>query len=180
MKAVASQVGSAWSELTETAKAEYNTQAKELKTAYDKEYRSFLEGLSDDSIKAIESATGKKLRIPGGKAARKQEMHKAAGGPRKPMTAFFEFMQDHREKEMAKGEHVKATDVAKQAGDKWRNMSESDKQVSPHWVGSGTHEELLRGVGMASCERDQSASMPLTRLDCITAVFFPDLKDSTD
>jgi hypothetical protein len=86
-----------------------------------------LDGLSDDSIKAIEGATGKKLRIPGGKAARKREISAAEGGPRKPMTAFFEFMQSFREKE---GSGMAVTEVAKQAGDKWRNMSEDDKQVS--------------------------------------------------
>lgn len=133
MKEIAKQMGTAWSELTETAKAEYTQQAKDLKVAYNKEYKSFLEGLSDDSIKAIEGATGKKLRIPGGKAARKREIAEQGGGPRKPMTAFFEFMQSFREKEGKDG--MPATEVAKQAGDKWRNMSEDDKQVSRGWAG---------------------------------------------
>jgi hypothetical protein len=142
LKSIAGQMGQAWNELTETAKEEYTKQAKDLKVAYDKEYRSFLEGLSDESIQAIESATGKKLRIPGGKKARKQELNRAAGSPGKPLTAFFEFMNDFREKEAA-GEKV--TVVAKRAGEKWSSMSDSDKQVSClvlvllHWL--DTEEE---------------------------------------
>lgn len=125
-------MGSAWSELTESAKEEYTKQAKELKTAYDKEYRSFLEGLSDDSIKAIEAATGKKLRIPGGKKARKAELNRASGSPGKPLTAFFEFMKEVRETEDV-GDlqgREKIIELSKRAGEKWKNMSDSDKQVS--------------------------------------------------
>ena len=135
MKDIASQMGSAWTELTESAREEYTKQAKELKTAYDKEYRSFLDGLSDDSIKAIEAATGKKLRIPGGKKARKAEISKASGSPGKPLTAFFEFMKEFREKEDTTGleGRAKQTELSKRAGEKWKNMDESEKQVSPEF-----------------------------------------------
>lgn len=131
-------MGQAWNELTETAKEEYTKQAKDLKSAYDKEYRSFLEGLSDESIQAIENATGKKLRIPGGKKARKQELSRASGSPGKPLTAFFEFMKDFREKEDV-GDlqgREKATVVSKRAGEKWNSMSDSDKQVGCLWFAS--------------------------------------------
>ena len=133
MKDIAGQMGSAWTELTESAKEEYTKQAKELKTTYDKEYRSFLDGLSDDSIKAIEAATGKKLRIPGGKKARKAEMSKASGSPGKPLTAFFEFMKEFREKEDTTGleGRAKQTELSKRAGEKWKHMSDGEKQVSP-------------------------------------------------
>lgn len=132
MKTIAGQMGSAWTELADTAKEEYAKQAKELKVTYDKEYRSFLEGLSDDSIKAIEAATGKKLRIPGGKKARKAELSKASGSPGKPLTAFFEFMKEFREKEDTTGLEGKAKQIelSKRAGEKWNSMGEEDKKVS--------------------------------------------------
>lgn len=132
MKEIARQMGTAWTDLTDTAKDEYSKQAKELKSAYDKEYRSFLDGLSADSIKAIETATGKKLRIPGGKKARKAELNKASGSPGKPLTAFFEFMRDFREKEDTAGlqGRDKQIEISKRAGEKWKNMREGDKQVS--------------------------------------------------
>lgn len=131
MKAIAGQMGAAWTELADTAKEEYSKQAKELKTTYEKEYRSFLDGLSDDSIRAIEAATGKKLRIPGGKKARKAELSRASGSPGKPLTAFFEFMKDFREKEDVSGVQGrdKQIEISKRAGEKWKNMSEGDKQV---------------------------------------------------
>lgn len=138
LKAIAGQMGQAWNDLTEISKEEYTKQAKDLKSAYDKEYKNFLEGLSPDSIKAIEEATGKKLRIPGGKKARSKELSRASGSPGKPLTAFFEFMREFREKEGG-GEGAgkeKVTDVAKRAGEKWNNMSEGEKQVSfCVWVG---------------------------------------------
>jgi len=131
LKSIAGQMGSAWNDLTEASKEEYTKQAKDLKVAYDKEYRSFLEGLSDDSIKAIEAATGKKLRIPGGKKARSRELSKASGSPGKPLTAFFEFMKDFRERAGSDEQgKEKATAVAKRAGEKWNSMSEGEKQVS--------------------------------------------------
>lgn len=132
MRDVANQMGAAWQELADSARGEYTKQAKELKTAYDKEYRSFLDGLSDDSIKAIEKATGKKLRVPGGRKARKAELSRASGSPGKPLTAFFEFMKEFREKEDASGfeGREKQIELSKRAGEKWKNMSEGDKQVS--------------------------------------------------
>jgi hypothetical protein len=129
-------MGQAWNDLAEASKDEYTKQAKDLKTTYDKEYKNFLEGLSPESIKAIEAATGKKLRIPGGKKARSKELSRASGSPGKPLTAFFEFMRDFRAKEGGEGEgKEKVTAVAKRAGEKWNSMSEGEKQVSPGWAG---------------------------------------------
>jgi hypothetical protein len=131
LKNIAGQMGQAWNDLAEASKDEYTKQAKDLKTTYDKEYKNFLEGLSPESIKAIEAATGKKLRIPGGKKARNQELSRASGSPGKPLTAFFEFMRDFRAKEGGEGEgKEKVTAVAKRAGEKWNSMSEGEKQVS--------------------------------------------------
>jgi hypothetical protein len=125
-------MGQAWNDLAEVSKEEYTKQAKELKTAYDKEYRNFLEGLSPESIEAIEAATGKKLRIPGGKKARSRELSRASGSPGKPLTAFFEFMKDFRERDAGHEEgREKATAVAKRAGEQWNSMSEGEKQVCP-------------------------------------------------
>jgi hypothetical protein len=140
IKDVASKMGQAWNELAEASKEEYTKQAKDLKQAYNKEYRNFLEGLSNEAIKEIESISGKKLRIPGGKKARKQELNRAAGSPGKPLTAFFEFMKHFRAEYDgdAQGKE-RAVDMAKQAGEKWKNMSESEKQVSSLTFRHGVH-----------------------------------------
>lgn len=132
-------MGTAWTELAESAKAEYNKQAKELKATYNKEYQTFLESLSPETIKAMEAATGKKLRIPGGARAAKLEMNKRSGNPGRPLTAFFEFMKDFREKDggdyAGQDGRSKIIEQAKRGAEEWKKMSEEDKKVSG--VGSG-------------------------------------------
>jgi len=153
-------MGQAWNDLAEASKDEYTKQAKDLKTTYDKEYKNFLEGLSPESIKNIEAATGKKLRIPGGKKARSKELSRASGSPGKPLTAFFEFMRDFRDKEGGEGEgKEKVTAVAKRAGEKWNSMSEGEKQVSPGWVGwaEGPSGHLIARYMSISYHREEVA-----------------------
>jgi hypothetical protein len=126
-------MGNAWAELTETAKAEYAKQAKELSAAYTKEYKSFYDNLTPETIKAMEAASGKKLRYPGGKKAKGQELRDRAGNPGKPLTAFFEFLKAQRETEGKPTEEGKDSAVvaqAKRAAEKWNQLSDAEKQVS--------------------------------------------------
>ena len=125
-----SKIASEWTALSESAKAEYQAKAKELKKAYDAEYRKWFEALDADTIKLIEKATGKKVAVPGGKAASKKEKAEAArlaGQPPRPVTAFFEYLDTFRNGD---GKGLGVTELAKKAGEEWKAMVEEEKQVS--------------------------------------------------
>jgi dihydroxyacetone kinase len=121
-------MGSAWGALTQTAKDEYAAKAKELKKAFDVEYKKWYETLTPETIKAIEKASGKKVSLPGGRAAYKKEQAARPGNPGRPLSAFFEFLKEFREKEGKSLQDIK--EVARKAGEKWRQMSDAEKQVS--------------------------------------------------
>lgn len=125
---LASAMGSAWGALTQAAKDEYASKAKELKKAFDVDYKKWYETLTPETIKAIEKASGKKVSLPGGRAAYKKEQAARPGNPGRPVTAFFEFLSEFREKEGKDLQGIK--EVASKAGEKWRQMSDEDKQVS--------------------------------------------------
>jgi hypothetical protein len=127
-KDILNDVSSAWTTVSEDAKAEFNRQAKEAKSAYDKEYKSFFDGLSPESIKAIEAATGKKLRVAGGLKNARRAKSAESGLPQRPLTAFFMFMQECRNQHASEG--LSGTALAKKAGQEWRDMSADTKAVS--------------------------------------------------
>ena len=132
VRKISGQMGSAWAALSDSAKETYSQTAKELKKAFDMEYKSWYESLSPETIKEIEAATGKKVGLPGGKMKYKAEQAGRPGNPGRPMTAFFEFMRDFRVSAEVEGmeERDGVTAVARKAGEKWREMSEAEKQVS--------------------------------------------------
>lgn len=125
---VSSAMSAAWSALTGTDKQSYNDRAKELKKAYDAEYRKWYNALEPEEIKAIEKDTGKKISPPGGKRGKKQEDRDRPGNPGTPITAFFEYLKELREG--PEGQGVSVAEVAKKGGESWRQMSEDDKKVS--------------------------------------------------
>ena len=127
-------VSEAWKNLSESQKETYNAAAKEAKKAYDSTYKSFYESLSPETKKAIEKATGKKLSVPGGKLRAKQALREQPGYPGAPLTAFFEYLKDLREGGTVDTAGLEASEanlaVAKEAGNRWKAMSDSEKQVS--------------------------------------------------
>lgn len=141
---LASAMGSAWGALTQTAKDEYAVKAKELKKAFDVEYKKWYETLTPETIKAIEKASGKKVSLPGGRAAYKKEQAARPGNPGRPVTAFFEFLKEFRETEGKNLQGIK--EAASKAGEKWRQMSEADKQVSERDRGAGKRRKRRFGV----------------------------------
>jgi hypothetical protein len=120
-------MGSAWAALTADDKQTYTDKAKAAKKAFDAEYKTWHSGLDAATIEAIEASTGKKLAIPGGKKGKAQAERERPGNPGRPLTAFFEYMNEFRHGE---GTGLPMTDLARQAGEQWRSMSDADKQVS--------------------------------------------------
>jgi hypothetical protein len=132
VQSMASAMGSAWSSLTQAAKDEYNAKAKDLKKAFDLEYRKWYDDLTPETIKAIEKESGKKVHLPGGKKAYRKELDSRPGNPGRPVTAFFEYLSEFRESKEAKSLTGKdgITLIAKKAGEKWKAMSHEEKEVS--------------------------------------------------
>lgn len=126
----AAKISQEWTALSESAKGEYQTKAKDLKKAFDAEYKSWYDALDVETLKMMEKATGKKVAPPGGakgSKARKVEEARAAGMPARPVTAFFEYLDTFRKGD---GMGMGVTELAKKAGESWKGMVEEEKQVS--------------------------------------------------
>ena len=107
-------VSERWKALPASEKAEYEATAKQQRSTYEHDFQTFLKGISKDELAAIRARDGK-LRVP--IASRVQTR-------KRPLSAYFHYMAEMREK----GGNDQIA-LAKQAGDQWKTMSVSDKQV---------------------------------------------------
>jgi hypothetical protein len=105
--------------------------------------------LSKEDIKAIEKFTGIGVRVPGGKGAsrkRIKEEEKGQGAPERPLTGFFLYMKELRGK--GEDKEMSAQEFVKQSAERWRAMSQDDKQVSLGlvWLDWVRADEVGKGV----------------------------------
>jgi flagellar biosynthesis GTPase FlhF len=128
--------GAEWKGMSDEAKTKYVAAAKDLKSQYEVTYREFFNSLSDIQRKAIEKKTGKKLPPPGGKRAVKDAIKNMPGNPGRPSTPFFLFLSEEKpdimrllEEKGVEGSQVIGL-LGKEAGRRWRALTEEQKQVS--------------------------------------------------
>ena len=125
-------MGESWRTLANEAKETYNSQAKELTKAYNTAYRSWYEGLSPETIRAIEKSTGRSLSRPGGRRRYNKEAADKPGNPGRPIGAFFEFLREYRTQHpTAGGTMADNQALVKRAAEEYRDMSDAEKQVRP-------------------------------------------------
>ncbi|EIW70507.1 hypothetical protein M231_03422 [Tremella mesenterica] len=126
-------VGEAWHALADSAKQEYAAGAAESKKTYEVAYKAFYDSLDTTTKKAIEKARGKKLPVPGGKSRAKAELASKPGYPGPPLTPFFVYLSEVRQSgefDGSDGDKKSSTvRLAKEAGLRWKAMSDSEKQV---------------------------------------------------
>lgn len=120
-----------WKVMSSTDRAKYENESKKLRTAYEIEFKDFMSGLTPAGRLAIQAVTGKTLRLPKSRPGLDGGM--ARNGKKKPLSAFFEFLAEMREKggiEMGDVElKDKAKTFAKRGGDMWKALSAEEKQV---------------------------------------------------
>jgi hypothetical protein len=123
--------GAAWKNLSQSELEAYNTRSAESRAQANEAYKAFYSELSPETIRAIEKATGKALRKPGGKRAFNRAQNERPGNPGKPLTSFFYMMREMREAAQDGTANTldKEREIAKAAGEKWRSMTDEAKKV---------------------------------------------------
>jgi hypothetical protein len=129
----------AWSKLSLLESDKYAAAYKAAFAAYVPAYRAYYESLSLADRKAIEAATGKKVKPPGGKTAARKAFRELPGNPGRASSSFFEYLREIKPQLLVEGEreglggHPLNIYVAQQAGQRWQALSELDKAVSQSW-----------------------------------------------
>ncbi|WVQ73956.1 hypothetical protein IAR50_003537 [Cryptococcus sp. DSM 104548] len=134
MKDVTAAAGSAFSALPQAEKDAFQKRALEERKRTAEEYRHFWVSTSKDTKSAIEKATGKKLRYPGGKKAEKEDSEIRAGNPGKPLNPYIAFAKSVRDELTATVDPSlpslqQSQAVAKLSGAKWLGLPEGEKEV---------------------------------------------------
>ncbi|OCF61017.1 hypothetical protein L486_00661 [Kwoniella mangroviensis CBS 10435] len=97
MKQVATAAGQAWTNLPSSSKSPYDAEASSLRKEYESAYRKFWDGTTSETRREIESVTGKKLKVPGGKKAYQKSVSERSGNPGKPLTPYLAFTKELRD-----------------------------------------------------------------------------------
>lgn len=103
--------GKKWQGMDEEARERFDVKAAGDKERYDREMADY-------------------VPPPGSKAAKKgKKRKKDPNAPKRPQTAFFVFSTKHREEVKEElGEGARVGDIAKRLGEKWKELTDEDKQ----------------------------------------------------
>ena len=123
---------------------------------------SFLKGVQSDATPAT---------TPKGKKAKAA---KDPNAPKKAPTAFFLFSALFREEQKDSLQGVKASEVAKLAGARWREIKETDDALEFHTEAARLKE--LRAEEVARYEATKSEAAPQTLYDAVHGCFIVDVQ----
>ncbi|KAG9220018.1 hypothetical protein CCMSSC00406_0006931 [Pleurotus cornucopiae] len=112
--------GAAWHALSEAEKEPFLKQAEVLKEEYKKKRAEYFENNDPKILRAL----NKKRVAKGHKRLRN---HRPASQEPKPISSYFRFMAEFRE--TTEGSHFRGAAAARAAGERWRAMSEEEKDV---------------------------------------------------
>ena len=125
------QIASEWASLAAGEKSRYESAYKRARDSFAKEFTAFSNSLGKGDLHAIEKITGSKVRSPGG---RKNLLAKT-GGTRQ-LSGYQMFIKDLRSNQNSLfindnlDQRAKIAEFGKKAGQAWRTLSESEKDVS--------------------------------------------------
>ena len=111
--------GERWKARTDEEKKEYNDRAEADKERYQRERAEAKANGDDDDGDGDEGA--------GKKAKKKRKSSKAAGGPKRPKSAYLLFSMEFREKNKESDDKLDNKEIMAAAGAKWKEMSTVDK-----------------------------------------------------
>eukprot|EP00730_Choanoeca_flexa_P018873 TRINITY_DN9201_c0_g1_i2.p1 TRINITY_DN9201_c0_g1~~TRINITY_DN9201_c0_g1_i2.p1 ORF type:complete len:211 (+),score=81.21 TRINITY_DN9201_c0_g1_i2:47-679(+) len=116
MTELAKVIGAKWSELTTEAKEPYAKMAAEDKIRYQKEMEDYVpaEEYQEKETGATSKKKAKKVKDP--------------NAPKRPMSAFFVFSGERREKVKEENPDFAAKDVARRLGEEWAALDEEGKK----------------------------------------------------
>ena len=114
---IISELARLWKDADEDMKAEYQEKATEDKKRYQEEMSDYVPSEEESPKKVAKVAKGSK----GAKGAK-------ADSPKRPLTSYMMFAQEHREKAKASHPEAKSNDIAKILGSWWKEADEEVKQ----------------------------------------------------
>ncbi|WVW84133.1 hypothetical protein I302_106162 [Kwoniella bestiolae CBS 10118] len=134
MKQVATAAGQAWTNLPQSSKTPFDTEAASLRKSYESEYKRFWDSTTPETRAEIEQVTGKKIKVPGGKKAYQKTISERSGNPGKPLTPYLAFAKELRDSNKlnipgdlsAREQFLYA---AKEAGRLWKELGEEAQQT---------------------------------------------------
>ncbi|TYJ58707.1 hypothetical protein B9479_000543 [Cryptococcus floricola] len=134
VKDVAVAAGSAFNALPQAERDVLQKRASDERKRTAEEYRQFWVSTSKDTKSAIEQATGKMLKYPGGKKAEKEDYKARSGNPGKPLNPYLAFAKTVRSELLAQVDAdlppmQRSQAVAKLSGAKWLGLSDAEKEV---------------------------------------------------
>merc|ERR1719204_2512815 len=117
---VAKKLGKMWKSVTDKEKEQYISQASALKAAYVKKMEKY---------KASSSYAKHQKALAEYKAkAQRKPFKKDPNAPKRPLSGYMIFVNAVRDKVVNDNPDMKVTDVLREIGGMWRDLSESDKQ----------------------------------------------------
>ena len=127
-----SQIREKWDAMSSGEKGRYESAYKRERETYEAFFRDWLQRYSGD-IRKIEGVIGK-LRIPGGRKGQVDP------GKRGRQSGYIMFCGDLRSKGSIKIDdsataREKISTFGKEAGRRWKALSESDREASNTWIG---------------------------------------------
>jgi len=114
---IASKLGKMWKKVTAADKAEYVSQADTLKATYYKKMEKYKNSSSYKKHKeALAEFKAKEKRKP---------FKKDPNAPKRPMSGYMIFVSEVRDDVVSKNPDMGVTDVLKEVGSMWRDLSDS-------------------------------------------------------
>jgi len=117
-------LGAEWNSLSEDQKKPYNERYKAAMEIYKKELEEYKKNKPESESESEESDEGnKKKRKKKGAKKTKDE-----NAPKRPLTSYMLFSQSKRKEILEANPTMKVTEVAKEIGALWKNISAEEKQ----------------------------------------------------
>jgi len=135
---ITSELGKRWKSLTDKEKKKYVKMSLDDKKRYEEEMKDYV---PPDHVEEKKRQT-KKERV----------------GPKRPMTAYFYFAADIRPQLKEDHPDLKVTDLAKLTGQKWKTLSDDEKQLFND-LASKDKERYLRECEDAGIEKKETKTV---------------------
>ena len=149
---VSKVLGERWNNLTDEEKAPYNAKYKIAMEKHKKEMEEYKKNKpeSEEEESGSDSDSGKKKRKRGAKKAKKD-----VNAPKRPLTSYMIYSNEKRKQLMEANPSLKVTDVAKQIGALWKELSEAAKK--PYVEAA---EKLKKAYAIEKAKYDESNEAP--------------------
>lgn len=125
VKAIASLLGQMWRDLSDEEKTRYKEDYARKKKEYDDTLREYYTANPDakerdDAVKRVKKQAA---------AVKRSRGHGAGGGPKRPLTPFFCFVQKYRTIVKNENPTAKPTQITLRVAELWRSLDDEERKI---------------------------------------------------